>query len=267
MDMMEQLNREGEKHPIAKVEDRPAAKAEDGYAVGYGKPPVEYRFKKKKSGNPKGRPRKRVEPVAEVSGPLCMRPMQDLMLAEVFRPVAVTEAGTTVEMPAIQAAFREMGLAAARGDRFAFAAMTDFVRESEAEQARVRREEARQQCLRDLEAAREYKRVWAAVLADAEEEGLDTVAPNPHPDHVHFDAQEPFVRCQGRAWEGPPLSLDDLAGVHATMKAVHEFVPDEAMPRRPEDRDRAAMIQAKTGALMKVIERHLPEEEVVVEWG
>jgi len=72
------------------------------YKVGYGRPPLHTRFRKGRSGNPGGRPRR-----AAREG------VKALALREAYRRITVKENGRALAMPAIQAIMRrQVGLAA-----------------------------------------------------------------------------------------------------------------------------------------------------------
>jgi hypothetical protein len=72
------------------------------YKVGYGKPPRHAQFRKGRSGNPGGRPRR---PVTERA--------KALALQEAYRTITVKEGGRAFALPAIQAILRsQVGLAA-----------------------------------------------------------------------------------------------------------------------------------------------------------
>jgi hypothetical protein len=72
------------------------------YQVGYGKPPRHAQFRKGRSGNPGGRPRR---PVTERA--------KALALQEAYRTITVKEGGRAFALPAIQAILRsQIGLAA-----------------------------------------------------------------------------------------------------------------------------------------------------------
>src|SRR5882672_9067641 len=72
------------------------------YQVGYGKPPPHRQFRKGRSGNPGGRPRR---PVTERA--------KALALQEAYRTITVKEGGRAFALPAIQAILRsQIGLAA-----------------------------------------------------------------------------------------------------------------------------------------------------------
>jgi hypothetical protein len=83
------------------------------YQVGYRKPPAEMQFKKGKSGNPNGRPRK---PKQKKSS-LADAPKDMYLDEEVSRPVTVRQGGKTYTLTALQALMRAMiaqGLAGKR---------------------------------------------------------------------------------------------------------------------------------------------------------
>jgi hypothetical protein len=58
----------------------------DDYKVGYGKPPMKTRFQKGKSGNPRGRPKRRNPPEEPLD-------FQKALIAELKSTVTITEAG------------------------------------------------------------------------------------------------------------------------------------------------------------------------------
>jgi hypothetical protein len=72
------------------------------YAVGFGKPPVERRFKPGQSGNPKGRPKG-------------SRNLQTLILEELRQRVKVTENGKTRTISKAQVVAKRLTTDAARG--------------------------------------------------------------------------------------------------------------------------------------------------------
>ena len=107
------------------------------YAIGYGKPPRHTQFRKGRSGNPGGRPRR-------------VPSANELLLGEAYRQVTVKVAGRSVTMPALQAAMRSQLQLAADGNvqaqRAVLAAVQAAQREEEAraQEAAAQAEEAEQ---------------------------------------------------------------------------------------------------------------------------
>lgn len=107
------------------------------YAVGYGKPPVEHRFKKGQSGNPRGRS-KGSKNKPKIDTRHGMRAAEEFLKVEAYRPVTMREDGQLIELPAIQAMFRAMGVAAMKGNRFAQQTMAELVTGLEEREAQSR---------------------------------------------------------------------------------------------------------------------------------
>lgn len=73
----------------------PSKPAAGGYEVGYGKPPKKHQFKKGKSGNVKGRPKK-------------PKPDASLALALLNAPVPVNQGGKQVKMQPFEVSLRKL---------------------------------------------------------------------------------------------------------------------------------------------------------------
>lgn len=256
MNLLGLLNRAVAPDAAEKRRNRKVAAEKAAYPAGYCKPPEGHRFRKGQSGNPRGRPRK-VEAVGEVLVPLPKMSAQEMLIAEAYRMVRVRDGKRRIELPAIQAAFRELSMAAARGDRLALSCMAQLVFRIEAQQpAQAPAEAALPQeaieepagnpngeewwfdevtetwsyCPKPEEPASgpslspevaravEYKTAWAKVLKLAALEKVDVTPPVPHPDEVVIDREQGVVTfAQGAPAQ--PLSLDGLRALVARMRA------------------------------------------------
>jgi Family of unknown function (DUF5681) len=173
----------------------PGTDTQGDYEVGYKKPPVQYRFKKGRSGNPLGRPAKS----KPLRGPQSLasrnQPANKFLMEEAYRPVLVREGDRTIELPAIQAVFRAMGVAAMKGNRFAQRTLAELVQAVEAED--------RQAQLDHLKTLIDYKCNWEEAIEEARLCGRSIPDPVPHPDDVILD----FI--EGRATVCGPLTKED----------------------------------------------------------
>lgn len=93
----------------------------EDYEVGYGRPPAQHRFKKGRSGNPKGRPK----------GSLDYRTSVQKTLAA---PVTITEGGRRKRVSSFQATLMRLSEKALRGDMKAIAKVIDLATTMAAEQ-------------------------------------------------------------------------------------------------------------------------------------
>ena len=146
------------------------------YAVGYGKPPSNGRFKPGHSGNPLGRPRKPI-------GARSTESLDDVYSAEGRRPLRIKEDNETRTLPAAQVAVRHQGMAAARGDAKAQRDFLAGVRISEREQ-RARNDKL-------VDAAIEYK-----ALCETMQE--DCIARNASPPRFEIDPDDLLVDVSAR---------------------------------------------------------------------
>jgi hypothetical protein len=157
-------------------EDPPSPGA---YEVGYGKPPVEHRFKKGQSGNRLGRPRKPKSTKRTCPNDFGAQPANAYLLEEAYRKVTVREGERVIELPALQAVFRAMGVSAMKGNRFAQRTLAELVQTVEAEDRKSR--------LEHLETMIDYKCGWEQDIEHARQLGLPEPQPIPHPDDVVID--------------------------------------------------------------------------------
>ena len=155
-------------------------------AVGYGRPPVQYRFKTGASGNPLGRPRK---PRYTSAAPSEGATLADLIYTEAYRPVTILENGKPEAMPMIQAVLRSLGVSAARGSHRAQLAITSLI--ESVETRRLNEEQAL------FEATIEYKKHWREVFDDCDRRGAPRPAPIPHPDDLAVAARTGEVIFNG----------------------------------------------------------------------
>lgn len=136
-------------------------------------------------------------------------PAHQLLLQEAYRPVLVREGDQTIQLPAIQAVFRAMGVKAMKGDRFAQRQIAELVRSVEAESRK-----AQDDCFKS---AVHYKTTWEEQIELASQLGQPVPHPIPHPDDiiVNFQTGEakvcgPMTKQDQAEWETCFKHLDFL---------------------------------------------------------
>jgi hypothetical protein len=157
------------------------------YKVGYAKPPEDSRFKKGRSGNPNGRPRKAKDKKQKWDPVL--RPTDGLILEEAYRPVTIREGDRMIELPAIQASTRALAISAMKGSRLAQKQLSEIVRSIEARR--------NTEHLETLEAVIEYKQQWTAELQRRERLGIIAPDPVPHPNDIFIDLISGNIEVDG----------------------------------------------------------------------
>jgi hypothetical protein len=194
----------------------PSSKDRRSRSENYRKPPVEHQFKKGRSGNPNGRPKKKSVPpgLGALGGGLVDR-LSAMALHEATRPVTVREGDTVSEIPALQALFRAMFRAAAQGDTKAGRQLLEVIARTESERVTAAWE--------SLERAIEHKAKYQPIFEEHERRGLDPPDIYPHPDDLITDMVTGKVTFAG------PMTKEE-AGKH---KELLEIARD-SMPRYAE---------------------------------
>jgi hypothetical protein len=163
----------------AAAPEQPQGAPAQSYEVGYGKPPVATRFKKGESGNSKGRPKRR-KPVEELQAVnFAAQPANELLMAEAYRPVVVREGDRVIELPAIQAVFRAMGVSAMKGNRHAQELFAKIITQVESADREARADFI--QTMMALKVTGEHELERARARGEREPELV------PHPDDIIID--------------------------------------------------------------------------------
>ncbi|WP_126176914.1 DUF5681 domain-containing protein [Tsuneonella rigui] len=158
------------------------------YKVGYGRPPAEHRFRKGSSGNPRGRPRG-AHNKPKVDTGVGMRGAEAYLREEAYRTVTLREGDRVIELPAIQAVFRAMGVSALKGNRFAQKTLSEMVTKLERDDFSSK--------LEAFGAWVNYKHEWTEAIERAKKTGAELPLPIPHPDDVILDPYTGDVKFTG----------------------------------------------------------------------
>lgn len=200
------------------AERTPARSSPSRELVGYGHPPLEHRFTKGKSGNPKGRPKRPKVPKSK-SLNFGLQPANELLIQEAYRTVTLKEGEQTITLPAIQAVFRAMGISALKGNRFAQRTITELVQQVENADRKLR--------VDLLETMIDYKVNWERAIEEAEQRGLPVPEPIPHPDDIVVDLNTGQAR------------------VHGPWTKEEKLVWDKQLQRRSEAQDEVTQAMAE----------------------
>ena len=217
--------------------------------IGYAKPPAANRFQKGASGNPSGRPKKVARFTSDQSA---STRLNDLILAEAYRPVKITEDGRTVEMPLIQAVVRGLGYNAAKGNMKAQMAIAGLTQKAQAGQQDDKRAV--------FEAVVEYKTGWEETVRICDMRGDPYPNAVPHPDDLAYDTRTGEVFYNGPLDPAEKANWDKLT---ALRKQSQEDVDRIArrLKRSPADRTDLEQAAATAQATIDRIDRIIPDEE------
>ena len=185
-----------EEEPPDRVKLLPPAE-QPRYGVGYAKPPLDTRFRKGQSGNPRGRPRgakNRPNSVREDER------LKAIILQEAYRSVTINDAKGRVTIPMAQAIIRSLAVNAAKGLQRSQRLFTELLAEVETSRRQLNEQW--------FEAAVNYKVEWERELARRARLGITGEEPLPHPDHVVIDLNEGTVQIRGPATKEEKRQLE-----------------------------------------------------------
>lgn len=193
------------------------------YDVGYAKPPVETRFKKGTSGNPRGRPKGAKNKLPA----LHEERLKEIVLQEAYRNITVQDAGRNVTIPMAQAIIRAMAVNAAKGQHRAQRLFSELLASTETSRKR----------LHDayFEQALTYKLEWDQELERRRKAGITTLPdPLPHPDQIVLDMQNGTVHMTGPMTKEEKAMVDSWAArkpqIREAVANLKENLEDEANP-------------------------------------
>jgi Family of unknown function (DUF5681) len=179
---------------------------EDPATRSYRNPPIEHRFRKGVSGNPKGRPRKiRALVATKIGGQPGIGfedPIKSLAIKEAYRIIPIREGDRVEKIPVIQVILRKVAVDAAKGNIRAQQNILSLVIGAEADR--------RVATMELLKNAVDYKEHWHHVLAERARKGTTGPEPVPHPDDVIIDFDTGEFRIDGPVLEEQHLAQERL---------------------------------------------------------
>ena len=224
--------------------------------VGYGRPPVERRFEKGVSGNPKGRPKKTPQQKADHS---LMLGYQRIFMEESEREITITENGKVETLSVFRAAVRRMHLEAVNGVASAAAKVLKMRQDTEQSTNALKGEYMVTVLQRKVE--------WAELVD--EHKRANRPPPKslaPHPDDIVINQATMAVRFNGpdnpeaqRQWDHNQRLAHDMDADARSARAAAKRWP-ESKAKFQAEADRCAKMAAMLRAFF-------PNEETRRRYG
>lgn len=216
------------------------------YAVGYGKPPVETRFRPGVSGNPAGRrkgAKNRLPALNEER-------MKTIILNEAYRTIRVRDGERSTSVPVAQAVIRSLAVNAAKGNHRAQRLFAELLAATETANKRLHDDW--------LETAITYKVEWDRELERRREFGIAGPEPIPHPDDIEIDMRTGSVRIKG------PMTKEEKARIEhwRARKAELEAELAELRQELADNPEHSAFIEkeiADDEKILEMISRIVPD--------
>jgi uncharacterized protein DUF5681 len=193
------------------------------YETGYGKPPVDTRFRKGISGNPRGR----TKGAKNKTPALNEERMKTILIEEAYRTISVRDGERNLKMPVIKAVIRGIALAAAKGQQRSQRVFTSLLQTTEKGNKALADEH--------LKTMIEYKAGWESELERRKREGIIAPDPIPHPDDIVIDFKTGTVRIEGPFTKEEKTEWDKMLEPHDTIQSWIDNLAHR-MERQPKSR-------------------------------
>jgi hypothetical protein len=155
------------------------------YEVGYGKPPIATRFKKGKSGNPRGRRKGSKNKIPALNE----ERLKSIVICEAYRTVKVNDGNKRVTMSMAEAIIRSVSVMAAKGHTRSQRLFLEMLTETEDSYKKLYDEY--------FQTMMHYKYLWEEEIERCQKMGITPPEPLPHPDDIIINYRTGIITIKG----------------------------------------------------------------------